>query len=287
MADALSTLGDPLAWRALLLCAIVGSSAGALGCVIVARRMALMGDALAHSLLPGVALAWLLLGPGLWSLFAGALGAGIIAALASFLVTRLTRIKEDAAFGAVFVMLFGLGVALASSGISTTRIDLLHFLFGNILAVGPQDIFLAAGVCTLTLACFAVFYRDILIETFDSAFYRASGHRGGFVHAGVLALAVLNLVAALQSMGIVLALGLFLLPATTASLWCVRWGRLLALSSAIAVAGGAIGILVSFRLPIPSGSAIVAVLGAIFLVSAIISPRRGALRLLTRSAGGA
>lgn len=285
MADLAATLSDPMMWRALLLCAIAGTSAGALGCVLVARRMALMGDALAHSLLPGIALAWLLLGPGTLSLLAGALAAGLLAALASMLVARLTRLKEDAAFGAVFVMLFGFGIALASSGVSTTRIDLLHFLFGNILAVDGNDLLLAASVGTATLACLAVFYRDILIQTFDPSFYRATGSRGSLVHAGVLVLVVLNLVVALRTMGIVLALGLFLLPATTAALWCARWGRMLALSSAIAVAGSAIGVIASFRLPIPSGSAIVAVLGAAFVASAVFSPRRGVLRALRDGVG--
>jgi zinc/manganese transport system permease protein len=264
--------------RGLLSALLLGLSGGALGAVLMLRRLALMGDALAHSLLPGIALAFLLVGPGPIALFVGALLAGLLTAGGSALVTRLTRLKEDAAFAALFITFFALGVALVSH--LGSRLDLLHFLFGNILGVSPADLRLAAFATSLTLLAFLFFHRVILLETFDPVFHRATGGRGGLVHFAILALTVLNLVAALQTMGIVLALGLFLLPAVTAYLWCDRFLPLLALSSTLAVLGSATGLLASYHLGLASGASIVLCLGLAFLLSAFLSPRHGMLSRL-------
>jgi zinc/manganese transport system permease protein len=261
--------------RGLISAALLGLSGGLLGCVLILRRLALMGDALSHSLLPGVAAAWLLFGANTAALFAGALMAGLLTALGSGLISRLTRVKEDAAFGSLFVLFFGVGIALISR--LPTRLNLEHFLFGNILGVGTDDLRIAAGASIATAVVFAVFHRAILLETFDPVFHRATGGRGDAVHFGLLALTVVNLVAALQTMGMVLALGLFLLPAVSAYLWCDSFGRMLALSVVFAVAGSAAGILVSYHAGLASGAAIVLCLGLVFLASALASPRYGAV----------
>lgn len=273
--------------RGLLVAALLGLSGGLLGSILVLRRLSLMGDALSHSLLPGIGLAYLLFGPSVPALLLGALLAGLFTALASGLVSRLTRVKEDAAFGSLFLVLFAAGVALVSR--LPTRVDLLHFLFGNILGVGPADVALSAGASALTLVVFLLFRRSILLETFDPVFHRATGGRGWVTHLGVLALCVVNLVAALQAMGVVLALGLFLLPAVTAYLWCDRFAQMLVVSAGTAVLGSVVGILVSFHAGLPSGAAIVLTLGAFFLISALASPRYGVVaRLLaTRREGKA
>jgi zinc/manganese transport system permease protein len=267
--------------RGLLAAVLLGISGGLLGSVLVLRRLALMGDALAHSLLPGIGLAYLLFGASLPALLGGALVAGLLTALGSGLVSRLTRLKEDAAFGSLFLLFFAAGVVLVSR--MPARINLQHFLFGNILGTGPADVWLAAAAAGVTVAAFAAFYRSILLETFDPVFHRATGGHGTLTHLGLLALTVLNLVAALQSMGIVLALGLFLLPAVTAYLWCDRLGTMLALAAAVAVAGSAVGLLASFHLGLASGATIVLSLGAAFLVSAVASPRYGMVGRLVRS----
>jgi zinc/manganese transport system permease protein len=264
--------------RGLLSAMLLGVSGGLLGCVLVLRRLALMGDALSHSLLPGVAVAWLLFGTSTSALFFGGLVAGLLTALGSALLSRLTRVKEDAAFGSLFIVFFGLGVALISK--LPTRINLADFLFGNVLGVGSADLRLAGAVSAGTVALFAIFYRSILLETFDPVFHRATGGRGGLVHLGFLTLTVLNLVAAMQTMGIVLALGLFLLPAVSAYLWCDRFVSMLLLSIGIALAGSILGILVSFHAGLASGAAIVLCLGAFFFVSVLFSPRYGAFRSL-------
>ncbi len=260
--------------RSLLSALLLSLSGGLLGGILVLRRLALMGDALSHSLLPGIALAWMWFGPQPLALFVGALIAGLLTALGSALLSRLTRIKEDAAFGSLFIVFFGAGIALLSR--LPTRLNLEHFLFGSILGVGSAELKLAAGVSALTVAIFIGGYRSILLETFDPVFHRATGGPGGLVHFGLLALTVLNLVAALQTMGVVLALGLFLLPAVSAYLWCDRFSRLLMLAVALAAVSAFGGILLSYHAGIASGAAIVLCLGFVFLISAVCSPRHGA-----------
>ena len=253
---------------------LLSLSGGLLGCILVLRRLALMGDALSHSLLPGIGVAWLLFGASTTALFAGALVAGLLTALGSALLSRLTRVKEDAAFGSLFIIFFGAGVALLSR--LPTRLNLAQFLFGSILGVSPADLKLAAAASALTLLAFLGFYRGILLETFDPVFNRATGGRGGLVHFGVLALTVLNLVAALQTMGVVLGLGLFLLPAVSAYLWCDHFARMLVLAVVLAMICSWAGILLSYHAGVASGASIVLCLGAIFIVSALFSPRHGA-----------
>lgn len=268
--------------RGLLCAMLLGVSGGLLGCVLILRRLALMGDALSHSLLPGIATAWLLFGTSTAALFFGGLVAGLLTTLGSALLSRLTRVKEDAAFGSLFILFFAVGVALISR--LPTRVNLADFLFGNVLGVGPSDLHLAMAVSGVTVAVFIIFHRSILLETFDPVFHRAIGGRGGVVHLGFLTLTVLNLVAAMQTMGIVLALGLFLLPAVSAYLWCDRFISMLVSATAFAIAGSVVGIIVSFHAGLASGASIVLCLGVIFVVSALFSPRYGALRAL-RSGG--
>jgi len=262
--------------RGLVSAALLSVSGGLLGCILVLRRLALMGDALSHSLLPGVALAWLLFGPSASALFVGALLAGLLTALGSALLSRLTRIKEDAAFGSLFIVFFGVGIALISK--LPTRLNLTHFLFGNVLGVGAADLELTAAISAGTLLIFAVVYRSILLETFDPIFHRAIGGRSALIHFGFLGLTVLNLVAALQTMGIVLALGLFLLPAVSAYLWSDHFFRMLLLSVAFALVSSVAGILLSYHAGLASGAAIVLCLGAVFVISALFSPSYGALK---------
>lgn len=258
--------------RGLLSAVLLGVSGGLLGSILMLRRLSLMGDALAHSLLPGIGLAFLLFGTNPGALFVGAMIAGLLTALGSALLSRVTRLKEDAAFGSLFIVFYGAGVALVS--LAGPRINLMHFLFGNVLGVGSTDILLTACACITTLAAFVLGRRAIVLETFDPTFYRAIGGRGGLVHGGLLTLTVLNLVAALQTMGIVLALGLFLLPAVTASLWCRSLNRQLLLAVGLALLGSYGGILLSYHAGLPSGASIVLVLGLFFLGAAVRAAHR-------------
>ena len=265
--------------RGLLAAVLLGVSGGLLGVLLLLRRLALMGDALAHSLLPGIGLAYFAFGPSPGALLGGALAAGLLTSLGSALVTRLTRIKEEAAFAALFIIFFGSGVALVSA--MRAKIDLAHFLFGHVLGVTHVDLLLAAAASTLTVAVLLVFYRPLVLESFDPTFFRALGGRGPVLHFAVLGLVVVNLVAALHAMGAVLALGLFILPGVTAYLWTDRLGVLFGLAVVLAVLGAVGGMLLSFHAGIASGASIVLILGAGFLVSALVSPRYGmAMKLL-------
>ena len=267
--------------RGLLSAVLLSLSGGLLGCILVLRRLALLGDALSHSLLPGIALAWLLFGPSTLALFFGALVAGLLTALGSAMLSRLTRVKVDAAFGSLFIVFFGAGIAMVSK--LPTQLNLSHVLFGDILGVGWAEIQIAAAVSVATVALFVVFYRGIQLETFDPLFHRATGGRGGLIHFCFLALTVLNLVAALQTMGVVLALGLFLLPAVSAYLWCDKFSRMLLLSVAIGVCSSFAGILLSYHASLASGSAIVLCLGVVFFFSALFSPTQGIFSRLVRA----
>jgi zinc/manganese transport system permease protein len=261
--------------RGLASALLLGVSGALLGCFLILRRLSLMGDALSHSLLPGVGAAFLLFGPRPTALLLGALLAGLLTAGGSALLTRLTRLKEDTSFGALFILFFGSGIALVS--LARTRFNLLHFLFGNILGVSPEDLLLTGSISLLTLCCLFVTRRPLVLETFDPIFYRSVGGRGWLVHLGFLALVVLNLVAALQTMGIVLSLGLFLLPSATAFLWCQSLKKLLLLSVSLALGGSYFGILLSYHQGLPSGPAIILCLGSAFLGSALLSPTNGLL----------
>jgi len=278
----LAVLDQPALWRAALTCVLLGVSASLLGCVLVVRRLALMGDALAHALLPGLGIAWLTVGASVGALLVGGVVAGLITALGSALVSRLTRLKEDVAFAALFTTCYAAGVALVSK--AGTPVDLLHFLFGNVLAVGAGDLWFAAGASILTVTVFAAGFRAILLECFDPVFHRSVRGRGTAVHLGLLVLIVVNLVGALHALGVVLALGLFLLPAATAYLWCERWTAMLGLSAVVAVVGSLAGLVLGVAFDLPPGPAVVGTLGLGFLLSAVLSPRHGLLARLLRPA---
>ncbi len=276
-------LSNPIVLRALVACALVAVAAGMLGCVLLVRRLSLLGDALGHAVLPGVGVAWLVAGVGVGGLLLGGFIAGVIAALVAGLASRVTRLKEDAAFAAVFAVCSAAGVILISQ--AGSQLDLLHILFGNLLAIGRPALLVAAITSVVVVSAFAIGWRPILLVCFDPSFQRASGGHPGVVSLVLLALVALTLLAALHVVGAVLSLGLFLLPAASAYLWCERWGRMLALSVALALAGSVFGILLSWHAGWPPGPSVVSVLGAFFTVSLLAAPRHGALARWLRAKG--
>jgi zinc/manganese transport system permease protein len=280
MDDLLAPFTSGIAMRALVACVLVGIAAALLGCVLVVRRLSLLGDAIGHAVLPGIGLAWLTLGAGVLGLFVGGLITGLITAIVAGLASRLTRLKEDAAFAAIFAICGALGVILVSR--AGTQVDLVHVLYGNLLAVGRADLVIAAASACLVVMALALGWRAVVLECFDPAFHRAIGGRGLVVQLGLLVLVVMTLLAALHVVGAVLALGLFMLPAVSAYLWCERWGAMLVCAAVISLVGSVIGICVSWHLALPPGPSVVAALGLAFIISAIISPRHGALARLLR-----
>ena len=268
---------DPLqhrfAARALVVALLLGVSGGLVGCVLLLRRLALLADAFGHALLPGVGLAYLLAGPSLPALAGGACVAGLLTASASALVARGTRLKEDAAFGALFVICFAAGAALLGKVAAPT--DLLHYLFGHVLGLTRADLILAAMVSAGTVLAVALFQRPLVLDCFDQAFHRASGGRSALTHLLVLGLVVVNLVAALQAVGMVLSLGLFLLPAATAYLWCERFTAMLWFSAVYGAVGAMGGFYLSYYADLNSGASMVLCLGSGFILSALFSPTHG------------
>jgi zinc/manganese transport system permease protein len=237
----------------------------------VIRRMSLMGDALSHAVLPGAALGFIFAGLSLPAMSFGGVVAGLVVALLSGIVTRLTPLREDASFAAFYLMSLALGVLLVST--HGGNVDLLHLLFGSILAVDNAALILIGAIASLSLVLLAVIYRPLVVECFDPGFLRAVGGRGGLVHTLFLVLVVLNLVAGFQALGTLMAVGLMMLPAAAARFWVRELWSLSAASSALALASGLVGLLLSYHLDIPSGPAIVLVAGTAYLASVTLGPR--------------
>ena len=266
--------------RGLVMALLLGVGCALVGSVLLLRRMALAADSFGHALLPGVGLAYLLVGPGLGAAFIGALIAGLFTGVMSTVVNRLSRLPEDAAMAALNVISFAAGVALMSRIAAPT--DLLHYLFGNILAITASDLTLVALVTTLTVLLLAVGYRALVLEVFDPIFHRASGGKSLLTHIAILVITVLSLVAALRAVGLVLALGLFILPAVTAYLWCERFGSMLLGAAADGGIASVLGCYLSYQLDLPSGPCMIAVLGLGFIISLLASPRHGVLSRFLR-----
>ena len=268
--------------RALVGCLALAFGCGPIGTILVIRRMSLMGDALSHAVLPGAALGFIFAGLSLPAMSFGGLVAGLVVALLSGLVTRLTPLREDASFAAFYLMSLALGVLLVST--HGNNVDLLHLLFGSILAVDNAALILIGAIATLSLLLLAVIYRPLVVECFDPGFLRAVGGRGGLVHTLFLTLVVLNLVAGFQALGTLMAVGLMMLPAAAARFWVRELWSLCAASSVLALASGLLGLLLSYHLDIPSGPAIVLVAGLVYLASVILGPRDSLSALYIRRA---
>lgn len=268
--------------RALVGCLALALGCGPIGTILVIRRMSLMGDALSHAVLPGAALGFITAGLSLPAMSLGGVVAGLVVALLSGLVTRLTPLREDASFAAFYLISLALGVLLVS--IHGSNVDLLRLLFGSILAVDDAALILIGGIATASLVLLAVVYRPLVVECFDPGFLRAVGGRGGLVHTLFLALVVFNLVAGFQALGTLMAVGLMMLPAAAARFWVRELWSLSAASSALALGSGFLGLLLSYHLDLPSGPAIVLVAGLGYLVSVALGPRDSLRALYIRRA---
>ena len=257
--------------RALVGCLALALGCGPIGTILVIRRMSLMGDALSHAVLPGAALGFITAGLSLPAMSLGGVVAGLVVALLSGLVTRLTPLREDASFAGFYLISLALGVLLVS--VHGSNVDLLRLLFGSILAVDDAALILIGGIATASLLLLAVIYRPLVVECFDPGFLRAVGGHGGLVHTLFLALVVFNLVAGFQALGTLMAVGLMMLPAAAARFWVRELWSLTAASSALAFGSGFLGLLLSYHLDLPSGPAIVLVAGLGYLASVALGPR--------------
>lgn len=262
--------------RALAGCLALSLSAPPLGVFLVLRRMSLTADVMAHGMLPGIALAFLLAGLSVPALAAGGLAAGLLIALGAGALSRATGGREDASLAALYLSALALGVALVSWRGSSG--DLAQILFGSVLGVDDQALLLMAGAATGTLALLAFAWRPLVLECFDPAFAASVGARGGFWHLALLAAVVVNLVAAFQAVGTLMAVGLMMLPAIAARHWSRDIGGVAAASVGIALAASLGGLLASWHLDVPSGPAIVLAAALLWALSVLLGPVDGLRR---------
>jgi len=261
--------------RALIACMALSLGCGPVGVLLVLRRMSLVGDAMSHAVLPGAAVGFLISGLSLWAMGLGGLVAGLLVALMAGAVTRVTALREDAAFAAFYLIALAAGVLIVST--RGSNVDLMHVLFGTILAVDDAALLLMAGIATVTLIALALLYRPLVVECFDPGYLRMVGGVGAAVHFAFLMLVVLNLVGGFQALGTLLSVGLMMLPAAAARFWTVRVEPMCVLAVLIGFASCISGLLLSYHASLPSGPAIILSAGVVYFCS-ILFGTRGVLR---------
>ncbi len=267
--------------RRALVGAFALAIAGApLGMFLVLRRMALSGDAMAHAILPGAAVGYLVAGLSAPAMTLGGLAAGVVVALGAGVAARATILREDASLAGLYLGSLALGVTLVS--LRGSNIDLLHVLFGNVLALDDATLVLLASVATVTLLGLAVLFRPLAMETLDPAFTQAATRAGALTQFAFLGLLVLNLVAGFQALGTLMSVGLMMLPALAARLWTHKLDAAIALAAVFGVASAYAGLVASYALSLPSGPSIVLAAGVVYFVSLVFGRAGGALRRLPK-----
>jgi zinc/manganese transport system permease protein len=268
--------------RALVAGAALALGAGPVGVLLVLRRMTLVGDAMSHAVLPGVALGFLVSGLSLPAMSLGGFLVGLAIVLLAGFVTRTTVLREDASFAGFYVISLAAGVLLVS--LRGSSVDLMHLLFGSVLAVDDAALILVAAIATVTLLMLAAIYRPLVIELFDPGFLKSVGGRGGLTYTLFLVLIVLNLIAGFQALGTLMAVGLMILPAIAARFWAQAVWSLAFLAAGIALLAGYAGLLLSYHADLPSGPSIVLLAGAAYLLSLIFGPYGSLRRRIFRPA---
>jgi zinc/manganese transport system permease protein len=262
--------------RALAGTIALALGAGPIGVFLMLRRMSLVGDAMAHAILPGAAIGFLLSGLNLFAMAGGGLIAGFVVALAAGLIARSTELKEDASLAAFFLISLAVGVTIVS--VKGTNIDLLHFLFGSVLALDDPTLILIAVNATVTLLGLALIYRPLVLECVDPNFLRSVSRSGGAAHIAFLALVVLNLVSGFHALGTLLAVGIMMVPAAAARFWARDVTAMLVIAGATGALSGYAGLLLSFHTSVPSGPAVILVAGALYAFSVLFGRVGGLVR---------
>ena len=267
--------------RALVGVLALGVGAGPVGVLMMLRRMSLAGDAMAHAILPGAAVGFLAAGLNLFAMTIGGLVAGFAVALGAGAVARATQMKEDAALAAFYLISLALGVLLVS--LRGSNVDLLHVLFGTVLALDDATLLLIVSISTLTLVVLALLWRPLVLESVDPGFLRSVSRAGAPSHLVFLALVVTNLVGGFHALGTLLAVGMMMLPAAAARFWTRELTALVGVSVLVACVSGVVGLLVSYHSGVPSGPAIILVAGGAYALSVLFGPVGGLLpRLMPR-----
>jgi zinc/manganese transport system permease protein len=249
-----------------------------IGVFLMLRRMSLIGDAMAHAILPGAAIGFLFAGLSLFALAGGGLIAGFLIAIGAGLVARATPLKEDASLAAFFLVSLALGVTIVS--VKGNNIDLMHFLFGSVLAIDNPTLVLILSMTSVSLVVLALIWRPLVLECVDPGFLRAVSRAGGPAHIGFLALVVINLVGGFQALGTLLAVGIMMLPAVISRFWARDIDGMIAVAVVSAAISGYVGLVVSYHANLPSGPAIILVAGALYALSVVAGPFGGLIWLV-------
>lgn len=266
---------------ALITAIMVGVMSGIIGSFIILRGMSMMGDAISHAVLPGVAVAYML---GI-NVLIGASVFGILAASLIRFVASRSKIKTDTSIGIVFSAFYALGFILISLAESSTNLH--HILFGNILAVSDTDMMTTTVVLGLVILFVVFFYKELLITSFDPTFAKTYGLKVQLLHYALMLVLTLVTVSALQTVGIILVVAMLITPAATAFLWTERLAVMLGLSALIGVLSSVVGLYLSYTLNWASGPAIVLVAAIFFGISFIISPKQALLPTLWKGQAAA
>jgi len=261
--------------RALAGCLIMALGATPVGVFMTLRRMSLSGDAMAHAILPGAALGYLVAGLSLSAMTIGGIIAGFIVALCAGMVTRSSDLMEDTNMAAFYLISLALGVLLIST--RGGSVDLQHVLFGSILALDNPTLFLIAGIASFTLLALALFYRPLVLECCDPLFLRSVSGLSAVTHYLFLTLVVLNLVAGFHALGTLMAVGLMILPAAAARFWARELLPILLLAMLLGLCGGIGGLLLSYHTDSPSSAAIILTLGCFYILSFFFGSAGGLL----------
>lgn len=255
----------------------VGVISGLIGSFIIMRGMALMGDAISHAILPGIAISYML---GV-NYFYGAVLFGVLATIGIGAISQHSRIKHDSSIGIVFTAFFALGVILVSK--TPTATDLTQILFGNVLSVRPSDMWLTIGLGVVIILVVLLFYKELLISTFDETMAQVYGLKTKLIHYVIMILLTMATVASLQTVGVVLVVAMLITPAATAYLLTNRFSIMLLLAAFFGAISSVIGLYFSVTYNLPSGAIIVLVATVLFLIAFLFSPKQGIFWRLFRS----
>ncbi len=274
----LDLLLDPLAYpfmvRALVAVVLVGAVCGLLGTYVVLRGLAFLGDALAHAILPGVAVGYLVSGGARGPLFWWGLGTAVLASLGIGAVGRSARLKEDTAIGIIFAGMFALGIALVST-LRSYAVDLSHLLFGNVLGVGPDDVLRVGVFSGLVVLVLLLLYKEFLVLSFDPLLAATLRMPVTLLHQVMLLLLAVAVVIAMQTVGVALMIAMLVTPAATALLLTRRLPSMMLVSSALGAFSGVAGLYLSYYAGIAPGPSVVLVATALFALAFLFSPQRG------------
>lgn len=261
--------------RALFGCIAISVGATPVGVFLMLRRMSLTGDAMAHAILPGAAVGYLIAGLSLGAMTIGGLIAGMAVALLSGFVTRVTALREDASLAAFYLISLALGVLIVST--RGSNVDLMHVLFGTVLALDDAALILLCSIASLSVLVLAALFRPLVLECADPQFLRSVSGLSAVTHLTFLALVVLNLVGGFHALGTLMAVGIMILPAAAARFWAESIGGLITAAAVTAVLSSLFGLLLSYHFSLPSGPAIILVAGIFYCVSLVIGPVHGLL----------